>query len=98
MGYAHPDVLLGEISSRQFAEWMTWYGIEPFGEQRADLRAAIVAAVVSNRWRNKHEKALRPLDFMPFYKKRQQTPDEMRSVLRSVLASVNHGPNRNNQH
>ena len=98
MGYAHPDALLGEISSRQFAEWMSWYANEPFGEQRADLRAAIVAAVMSNRWRGKSERPLKPLDFMPFLKKRQQTPEEMRAVLRGVLASVNHGANRNNQH
>lgn len=81
----HPDRMLSQMTARQFGEWMEYYGVDPFGEQRADLRSAIVAATMNNRWRNKNEEPLQPLDFMPFHRPPQQTPDEIRNALRRHL-------------
>ena len=36
------------ISSRDFAEWMAFYRLEPFGDERDDLRMARLATVISN--------------------------------------------------
>ena len=46
---------------------MAYYELEPFGEERADLRSAIVASTVANAHRDpkRRRKAFRPLDFMP---------------------------------
>ena len=44
---------------------------EPFGEQRADLRSAIVACTIANIWRGKNQPAMKPIDFMPFAEKPQ---------------------------
>ncbi len=65
--------------------------MQPFGEQRADLRSAIVACTMANAWRGKNEKAYRPRDFMPFMddRPRQQTPEEMEAVLRSFAGAHN---------
>lgn len=88
LGAMHPDYLLRRLTSRQFAEWMEYYQLEPFGEDRADLRSAIVACVMSNRWRGKNEPPSKPADFMPFGRAKEQTPDEIKQQLRSILGQV----------
>jgi len=80
--------MLREMTAREFAEWEAFYAIDPFGDQRADLRAGIVAATVSNRWRGRNEDPKAPSDFMPFKQDVQQTPDEIQRQLRNVLAQV----------
>ena len=60
--------LENRISSRELAEWMAYYSIEPFGEQREDYRAGLVAATVANcAGAGKKNKALQPADFIPIY-------------------------------
>lgn len=62
--------LLSRISSRELSEWMAYYDLEPFGEERADLRAGIIASVTANANRDaKKGKAYRPQDFMPDFEK-----------------------------
>lgn len=59
--------LLSRISSRELSEWMVYYELEPFGEERADLRAGIVASTVANVNRDpkKQKKPFAAQDFMP---------------------------------
>lgn len=73
-----------EISAAEFAEWQAFYAIEPFGEERADLRAAIIAATVANSMRVKG-RVLTPADFMPDFGdgSKRQTAQEMEAILRS---------------
>jgi hypothetical protein len=58
--------LLDELSSSELTDWMAFDSLEPFGDQRADLRSGIVAATVANHAMNRPKKAARPVDFMPF--------------------------------
>ena len=88
LGYRHPDVMLRELTALQYAEWVMYYQVDPFGEQRADLRAGIIASTMSNRWRVKHEQSVQPIDFMPFAKSQEQTPEEIKLHLRSILTQV----------
>lgn len=61
---------------------MAYEELEPFGEERADLRAGIIAALIANihRDRQMRPKAYVPLDFMPLCKKEEskaeQTPKD----------------------
>ena len=64
--------LLARISSRELAEWMQYYELEPFGEERADLRAAIVATTIANSNRRKGKRAFKPADFMPRFEKKEE--------------------------
>lgn len=57
-----------EISDAELQEWMVFYRLEPFGEERADLRAGIVAATIANANRGKRRQAFKPTDFMPYAK------------------------------
>ena len=64
----HPDYLLRILTAHQLAEWEAYSCIEPFGEERADLRSAIVACANYNAlWQihaGKKFKPLAPRDFM----------------------------------
>lgn len=54
-----------DMTAAEFMEWCAYYTIEPWGEERADLRAAIVAATVANGNRGKKQKPYKVEDFMP---------------------------------
>lgn len=60
--------MLHEIDSTEFTEWMAYDNIDPFGDQRADLRAGIVAATVANFSMSPAQPPLTAADFMPFSK------------------------------
>jgi hypothetical protein len=72
------DGLLGELSSRQLAEWLAFFRLEPWGEERADLRAGIVASTVANVHRDgkKRRKPYSPEEFMPRFEVEEEAPEE----------------------
>lgn len=62
--------------------WMSYYECEPWGEDRADLRAGIIASTVANSYRSRGP-VLKPGDFMPqFGKQRRQTQAEQLAVFK----------------
>lgn len=88
MGIPNVDDLLASMTSRQLAEWQAYFGIEPWGEDRADLRAGIVASTVANFAGKslKDDAKVTPADFMPYQKKPEKTPAS--SVLRARFAHL----------
>jgi hypothetical protein len=71
------------MSSRQLSEWLAFFQLEPWGEERADLRAGIVASTVANVNRSaKRRKPYKPQDFMPRFDEEDETPEE--SALRMM--------------
>ena len=72
--------------AREFAEWMAFYRLEPWGEQRGDLRIGILAAVVANMFRKKGRRALQPVDFMPKFEKKwlPMTTGEMYDKFKGI--------------
>ena len=64
------------MSSAELTEWMAFAEVEPFGEERADLRSAIVAQVIANVNRRPGTKAYRVEDFMPKFDQRAPTPEQ----------------------
>lgn len=61
---------------------MAFSQVEPFGEERADWRSAIVACIVANANRGKDQKPFEVSDFMPkFDPPKEQTEDEMKMFL-----------------
>lgn len=84
--------LLARVSSRELSEWMAYAQIEPFGEERADLRAGVVAATVANTARDpkKRPRPFRADEFMPqFRRKRQPIEDQIR--LARMFAAAGYG-------
>lgn len=76
--------LEARMDSREFAEWEAYFAIEPWGEERADLRAALLTCLTANLNRKKGAPPYRPADFMPYREpEKQETKDaELRAFLR----------------
>ena len=80
--------MLASISASQFIGWMAYYSIEPFGEERADLRAAINTAVNANAHRDAdRHAAFSPADFMPQFSEQEERPVK-RQTWQEQLAIV----------
>ena len=50
------DELLDGISSHELTEWMAYAQLEPFGEERADIRSATNTMVLANANRDPKKK------------------------------------------
>lgn len=90
--------MLDRISIELFYEWMAYAELEPFGEERADLRSAIVATVMANAWAGKGKK-YKPADFMPKFptaaNMKQQSGKQIEAILRAQLGAPPHGEQAN---
>ena len=72
--------MLAGMSALDVAEWAAYFELEPWGEDRADLRAGIVASAIANV----HGVKSVPADFMPYRPKTERviSDDE-------IAASIN---------
>ena len=80
--------LLSRISSRELTEWQAYYGLEPFGEDRADLRAGIVASTVANVYRKSGTQPYKAQDFMPKFGKEKQDWREQLEMVKTINAAL----------
>lgn len=55
--------MLESMSSRLMAEWMAYFGIEPFGDELLDTHLATITAILFNANRTKSEKARQVKDY-----------------------------------
>ena len=88
--------LLRRVSSRELTEWRAYYGLEPFGEERADLRAGIVASTMANVFRKSGTQPYKTQDFMPKFGKEKQDWRDMLEKVRTINAALGgkHGDDR----
>lgn len=56
--------LLKRMPSAELTEWMAFDQLEPFGEPRADLRAALVCATTANAHRSRDDRPFALDDFL----------------------------------
>ena len=78
--------MLSEISSAQFAEWMAYSTLEPWGEERDDLRMGIIASTIANANRGKGQKAYKPSDFMPDFEPETEEQAQARLMAQAFAA------------
>lgn len=78
------------MSSTQLAEWMAFYRLEPWGDERADMRAGIVASTIANvnRDAKKRPKPYTPGDFMPQYDTQEEDPEEAAMRLMAQMRAT----------
>lgn len=77
--------LLSRIDSRELSEWMAFYKLEPWGDERADLRIAILASLYANANRKKGQAPFKPSDFIPrFEPPEEQPPEQMKAFLHQM--------------
>jgi hypothetical protein len=79
MGRPDPDAMRAQMPYRTWRGWVEYNQIEPFGEERADLRVAQLAAIMANAWRKKGSRRYKIDDFMFDFgsRRRARTPDEL---------------------
>lgn len=84
--------LLARISSAELTEWMAFDAIDPFGDERADLRAGVIAAVTANHSFAPPSKPKRPSDYMLFSDQKEPEPvlladpeEQARLIKRAVF-------------
>ena len=83
---------MARCNSRQFTEWQAEYELDPWGDERADLRCGIIACTIANVNRGKGQRSLKPGDFMPEFDKpikERQTQAEMIAVMAQFAAKHN---------
>ena len=70
------------VDAEEYKLWVAYDKIEPFGDRRADLRTATIAAILANQNRKRGQKPFTHEDFMPRFKHaRVQSAEEVRRRL-----------------
>jgi len=82
--------MLDSIPYAKLREWMGYYEVEPWGEERADLRAGTICNAVIAPY-SKRKKLPRPLSWFPNFAKGpqvKQTTETMRSAFRAFARAA----------
>jgi len=79
-----------EVSSAEFADWLAYHQIEPFGSQMDDLRAGAVTAAIYNVNRNteKRPQPFGPCDVIPWLDGLSQKPEPEPVLLDDPVAQT----------
>lgn len=80
-----------EIDSAEFAEWIAYDRMDPYGPERLDLHAGIVASTIASVNAGKGQ-TFRPSDFMPNFNKlvKRQSVAQMRANF-ALFAKAHNG-------
>lgn len=76
--------MLANMPMRLFFWWLTYYGVDPWGEERADLRSGMQMAQISNALRARGAPVMKPADFMPYLQEGRRcewTPEGREAAL-----------------
>ena len=75
------------MSSIELQEWVAYQSITGCldSRQRGDLGAGIVASTIANAHRTSNSKSFNPHDFMPYYEKPKQTPQQAIEKLKRQM-------------
>lgn len=96
LGYSHPDNLLAELTSEQVSEWEAYFRLDPFSEDKEDLRfgslCSFIVNIARSVWCKKGTKMTTATDFIPKWnidldleeKPKKQTVKEMKRILMTI--------------
>ena len=80
--------MLARIPMRLFREWGAYYSVDPFGEERGDLRAALPILRIVQMFSSKHGAQPQLRDFMPEFSAPQpvrKSPEELLAKAHAYL-------------
>lgn len=89
LGHYNPDKMIEGSPPNILREWMEYSRLEPFGEERGDIRNAMLLQFLSNALGSKRKTKLS--DFMPQFnsqedvKKQNITPEAQEKLLRKYF-------------
>lgn len=87
LGIWDVEAMLRDMSGAQLRGWMEFAQADPFGDERADLRSAIIAMTVANAAGGKTKVE----DFMPKFSRPRKTPQSwqgMKAILRQASKAI----------
>ena len=93
LGYKSLEAL-GEMSSYEYCFWVAEFERSPWDEDRADLRAAIIASTIANfagKTRKDGVGPASPLDYMPYSKVEQEEIIPDFNYLKDYVSKANAG-------
>jgi hypothetical protein len=80
------------MSPKEFVYWQAYASMEPIGDQRRDLSAAIIAQTVANAMRAKRSggQGFKIADFLPNFtpRRRMNTPEAQKEFFRAMTLAV----------
>lgn len=76
LGRVDVDGMLDSIDERQFCEWIAYDRIQPFGDERNDLRSGLGFSALCNAWGGKTKVE----HFMPFTDYNETEIDAKREI------------------
>ena len=85
-----PSAMLSEMRPSELGLWTALWVTDPWDENRDDLRAGVISAVIANvnRDPSKHPGGFRPVEFMPYAIVDQETRDrDLSRRLRAALSA-----------
>lgn len=85
------EAMLLRLTAKQFRNWEIYYDLEPFGEMRADYRAASITQMLYNVNRGSKQKALPITEFLLKYDA-DPPPKQDQLALMRVLAAAHAEP------
>ena len=88
LGFPHPDYLLETLTWKQLLDWLIYYELEPFGEERADYRIGQLTAAVHNALRRSGGRTWKASDFLlgtPVKAERPTDIERMKSIVRTIV-------------
>ncbi len=71
-----------QVDARELLYWLAYHSIDPIGEQRSDLRNAMLLQAMASLSGSKAKVA----DFMPFDPGRAERPSNARRTFEAMLA------------
>lgn len=87
--------LLANLDSEELTLWRAFDRVDPFGQDRADLRAGIIAANYSNWKKSGNCDRFVPADFMFEYgrvnKIEEQAPEDVEAAIDAAMTSLLQG-------
>ena len=86
---------MARCDSMEFAEWCAFYMLDPWGGERGDLQAGIIASTIAQVNAAKG-KRFKPSDFMPKFGPPPKPPsaDQLHSKLRTIFGALKAGPDK----
>ena len=94
LGYGSVESLLYNLSYSELLDWQAYYSIEPFPEEREDIRNGLLMSLFHNMWRSEDTQAKDFTEFVPDYwnmedavETKKQAPDEMLQTAMMINAA-----------
>ena len=84
--------LLSRLTYRELVKWQVYFSTQPFSEERADLRAGVIASTIANsRPRKRGSKDMKASDFVLKFEEEEKKQIKLSPVvLAGKLEALRH--------